>query len=126
MQFHADTPPWGDGDVNFLSPLLQLEILDLARTYVGSTHLQALGKLTKLRQLDVSHTDLEGTTLQAVTPALTGLERLDVSYAPVVRFCTHLCTPTLTLPPPTAPPCIGAPSRRLFPIVSAVALLLVC
>lgn len=79
----ADTPPWGDGDVNFLCPLVQLEILDLARTYVGSAHLQVLAKLTNLRQLDVSHTDLEGTTLHTVSPALTGLERLDVSYAPV-------------------------------------------
>lgn len=101
--FHADTPPWGDGHVNFLSPLLQLETLDLARTYVGSAHLQVLGKLTQLRQLDISHTDVEGTTLRAVSPALTGLERLDVSYAPVVSLSTH---PHPLLPAPN--PYLGA------------------
>lgn len=93
----ADTPPWGDGHVNFLSPLLQLETLDLARTYVGSAHLQVLGKLTNLRQLDISHTDLEGTTLRAVSPALTGLERLDVSYAPVVSLSTPLAAPSIPI-----------------------------
>lgn len=65
---------------------MQLQTLDLARTYVGSQHLEVLGKLTNLRQLDLSHTAIEGNVLQAASSALTGLERLDVSYTPVVSF----------------------------------------
>ena len=93
----ADTPPWGDGDANFLSSLVQLEILDLARTYVGSPHLEVLGKLTNLRQLDLCHTAMQGPTLQTVSPALTGLERLDVSYTPVVRLMQCCCSAFLSL-----------------------------
>ena len=63
---------------------MQLQILDLARTYIGSLQLEALGKMTNLKQLDLSHTAIESDTLQAVSPALTGLQRLDVSYTPVV------------------------------------------
>lgn len=86
LSIDADTPPWGDGNADFLAPLVQLEILDLARTYIGSTHMEVLGKLTNLRQLDLSHTSMEGPTLRAVGSALTGLERLDVSYTHVVGF----------------------------------------
>ena len=58
--------------------------MDLARTYVVSPHLEVLSKLCCLRHLDLSHTAIEGNTLQAVSPALLGLQKLDVSYTPVV------------------------------------------
>ncbi len=87
---HTDTPPWGHAD--FLSPLTALQTLDLARTYVVSPHLEVLSKLCNLRQLDLSHTAIEGNTLKAVSPALIGLQRLDVSYTPVV---SHVSTSSL-------------------------------
>ncbi|KAL0043557.1 hypothetical protein WJX79_008345 [Trebouxia sp. C0005] len=55
----SDTPPWGEGHADFLTPLTRLQVLDLARTYVVSPH------------------------LEAVSPALLGLQKLDVSYTPV-------------------------------------------
>lgn len=81
---HADTPPWGEGHADFLSALTALQLLDLARTYMVSPHLEVLGKLHNLRELDLSHTAIESSVLQTVSPALTGLQRLDVSYTPVV------------------------------------------
>ncbi|KAL0021146.1 hypothetical protein WJX77_004971 [Trebouxia sp. C0004] len=79
----SDTPPWGEGHADFLTSLTSLQVLDLARTYVVSPHLEVLSKLCCLRQLDLSHTAIEGNTLQAVSPALSGLQKLDVSYTPV-------------------------------------------
>lgn len=79
----SDTPPWGEGHADFLTSLTRLQVLDLARTYVVSPHLEVLSKLCCLRHLDLSHTAIEGNTLQAVSPALSGLQKLDVSYTPV-------------------------------------------
>ena len=88
---YADTPPWGEGHADFLTSLTRLQVLNLARTYVVSPHLEVLSKLCCLRQLDLSHTAIEGNTLQAVSPALSGLQRLDVSYTPVVSHALHVC-----------------------------------
>ena len=81
----ADTVPWGADHLNFLSPLTALQMLDLARTYVSAPSLEVLGKLHSLRQLDLSHTGLDNSMMITISPALTGLQRLDVSYTPVVR-----------------------------------------
>ena len=51
---------------------------------IQSPHLEVLSKLCRLKQLDLSHTAIEGNTLQVVSPALQGLQRLDVSYTPMV------------------------------------------
>lgn len=61
-----------------------LETLNLARTYVASSHLELLGKLNHLKALDLSHTTMGNDTLLAVKDALTGLEQLDVSYTRLV------------------------------------------
>lgn len=84
---HADTPPWGEGHADFLAPLTALQILDLARTYLVSPRLEVLSKLCSLKQLDLSHTAIQGNTLRAVSPALKGLLRLDISYTPLVSLC---------------------------------------
>ena len=83
---HADTPPWGEGHADFLSTLTSLQMLDLGRTCLVAPHLEVLGKLHNLKQLDLSHTALDDAVMRIISPALTGLQRLDVSYTPVVRL----------------------------------------
>jgi len=80
----ADTPPWGDANVNFLTNMHLLQTLILARTHVGSVHLEVLAKLNQLRHLDLSHTMLANESLLAAKDALTGLEHFDVSYTCLV------------------------------------------
>ena len=82
----------GDGNADFLSALFQLEVVDLARAYVILPHLEVLGKLNLPRQLDLGQTAIQGSTLQAVSPALTGLEQLDVSYTPAVSRTPCCCS----------------------------------
>ena len=88
----ADTPPWGDANVEFIAKMHLLQTLILARTYVGSVHLEVLGKLNQLKHLDLSHTMLANEALMAAKDALTGLEVFDVSY-------TYLVSPASTLIP---------------------------
>ena len=76
--------------MEFIAKMHILQTLILARTYVGSVHLEVLGKLNQLKHLDLSHTMLANDALTAAKDALTGLEVFDVSYTYLVSAASLL------------------------------------